>query len=90
MRILKCDPIFDPKEETTTEISWISFPSLPLNFFGEKLCYYSLQQLESFQVDLETQNKTRPSFVRVKVIDLLGVFPRKINVGILKKSKEVI
>ncbi|WMV24640.1 hypothetical protein MTR67_018025 [Solanum verrucosum] len=34
MRTLKWDPMFNPEEETTTAIAWISFPSLPPNFFG--------------------------------------------------------
>ncbi|KAH0669551.1 hypothetical protein KY289_024044 [Solanum tuberosum] len=36
MRALKWEPLFDPEEETTTAIGWISFPSLPLNFFGQE------------------------------------------------------
>ncbi|KAK4710167.1 hypothetical protein R3W88_004680 [Solanum pinnatisectum] len=32
MRTLKWDPMFDPEEETSTAIAWISFPCLPPNF----------------------------------------------------------
>lgn len=31
---LKWDPMFNPEEETTTTITWISFPTLSPNFFG--------------------------------------------------------
>lgn len=43
-----------------------------------------------FQVDLATQNKNRPIYVRVQVeLDLLGVFPKRTNVGISMKNGEV-
>ncbi|KAG5616076.1 hypothetical protein H5410_015900 [Solanum commersonii] len=66
MRTLKWDLLFDPQEETTTTIAWISFPTLPPNFFG-KDAIFSL----AAAVDMATQNKTRPNCVRVKVeVDL--------------------
>lgn len=38
------------------------------------------------QVDTATRNKTRPSCVRVKVeVDLLGKFPKRINIGVRNK-----
>ncbi|WMV47178.1 hypothetical protein MTR67_040563 [Solanum verrucosum] len=36
MRTLKWDPMFNSEEETTTTITWISFPSLSPNFFGKE------------------------------------------------------
>ncbi|WMV52029.1 hypothetical protein MTR67_045414 [Solanum verrucosum] len=33
MRTLKWDPMFDPEEERTIAIAWISFPFLSSNFF---------------------------------------------------------
>ncbi|WMV39052.1 hypothetical protein MTR67_032437 [Solanum verrucosum] len=39
MRTLKWDPLFDPEEETTTAIAWISFPSLPPNFFENETIF---------------------------------------------------
>ncbi|WMV42195.1 hypothetical protein MTR67_035580 [Solanum verrucosum] len=43
------------------------------------------------QVDLATQNKTRPSCARVKVeVDLLGEFPKRINLGMRMKMGEVM
>ncbi|KAG5609471.1 hypothetical protein H5410_020752 [Solanum commersonii] len=43
------------------------------------------------QVDMATINKTRPSCARVKVeVDLLGEFLKRINVGVRKKSGEIM
>ncbi|KAH0650283.1 hypothetical protein KY284_030195 [Solanum tuberosum] len=40
---------------------------------------------------MATQNRTRPSCARVKVeVDLLGDFPKRINIGMRKKSGEVV
>ncbi|KAH0716859.1 hypothetical protein KY290_013428 [Solanum tuberosum] len=39
MRTLKWDPLFDPEEETTTTIAWISFPSLSSNFFCKEIIF---------------------------------------------------
>ncbi|KAH0709038.1 hypothetical protein KY284_010465 [Solanum tuberosum] len=45
----------------------------------------------SLQVDLATQNKTRPSCARVKVeVDLLEEFPIRINIGMRKKTGEIM
>lgn len=43
------------------------------------------------QVDLATKNQTRPSYARVKVeVDLLSEFPKCINVGVKKKTGELL
>lgn len=84
MRTLKWDPLFDPEEETSVAIAWISFPLLPPNFFGKEVVF-SLETAigKPLQVDLASQNKIRPRFSSVKVeVDLLGDFPKRINVGI--------
>lgn len=92
MRILKWDPLFDPEEETTTAIACISFPSLPSNFFGKEAIFSLAAAVgKPLQVDMATYNKTRPSCARVKVeVDLLGEFPKRVNVGLRKKSGEVM
>ncbi|KAG5605256.1 hypothetical protein H5410_026748 [Solanum commersonii] len=41
MRTLKWDPMFNPEEETTITIAWISFPSLPPNFFWRRGCFFT-------------------------------------------------
>ncbi|KAH0743284.1 hypothetical protein KY290_031277 [Solanum tuberosum] len=92
MRTLKWDPSFDPEEEMTTTIAWISFLSLPPNFFGKETIFSMAAAVERpLQVDMATQNRTRPSCARVKVeVDLLGDFPKRISIGMRKKSGEVM
>lgn len=74
MRTLKWEPLFNPEEETTIAIAWISFPSLPPNFFGKETIFLMAEAVgKPLQVDMATKNKTRPSCARVKVeVDLLG------------------
>ncbi|KAK4729937.1 hypothetical protein R3W88_022925 [Solanum pinnatisectum] len=82
MRTLKWDPMFDPEEETSIAIAWISFPVLPPNFFGKEAIFLLASAVgKPLQVDMATQHKTRPSCARVKVeVDLMGDFPIRINV----------
>ncbi|KAH0748998.1 hypothetical protein KY290_028230 [Solanum tuberosum] len=83
MRTLKWDPMFDSDEETTIAITWISFPGLPPIFFVKE-AIFSLAAIvgKPLQVEMATQNQTRPSCARVKVeVDLLGEFPKRINSG---------
>ncbi|TMW89850.1 hypothetical protein EJD97_016553 [Solanum chilense] len=69
MRTLKWDPVLNPEEDTTTTIAWISFPSLPPNHFGEEIVFsLALAVGKQLQVDLSTQNKTRPSCARVNAL----------------------
>ncbi|WMV47050.1 hypothetical protein MTR67_040435 [Solanum verrucosum] len=92
MRTLKWDPLFNPEEETTTAIAWISFPSLPPNFFGKK-AVFSLAAVvgKPLQGDMATRNQTRPSCARVKVeVDLLREFPKRIKIGMRMKTDEVV
>ncbi|WMV54519.1 hypothetical protein MTR67_047904 [Solanum verrucosum] len=58
MRTLKWDPLFDPEEETTTAIAWISFPSLPPNFFGKETIFSMAAVVgRPLQVDLGHNEK---------------------------------
>lgn len=77
MRTLKWELLFNPEEETTTAIAWISFSSLPPNFFGKEIIFSMAKAIgKPLQVDI-IKNKTRPSCTRVKVeVDLLGNFPK--------------
>ncbi|KAH0632725.1 hypothetical protein KY284_035511 [Solanum tuberosum] len=83
MRTLKWDPMFDPEEEPSTAIAWISFPALPPIFFVKEVVFSLAAAVgKPLQVDLATKNQTRPSCARVKVeVDLLSEFPKRINVG---------
>ncbi|KAG5587559.1 hypothetical protein H5410_047993 [Solanum commersonii] len=81
------------KEETTTAIVWISLPALPPNFLGEEPVFSMAATTvgKPLHVDMTTLNKTHPSCTRVKVeLDMLGEFPKCINVGMRKKSRKVL
>ncbi|KAH0639783.1 hypothetical protein KY285_036369 [Solanum tuberosum] len=75
---------------TSTAIAGISFPSLPPNFFVKEAVFSLATAVgKPLQVDLATKNQTRPSCAKVKVeVDLLREFPKRINVGMRKKSGE--
>lgn len=92
MRTFKWDPLFDPEEETSMVVAWISLPTLPPNFFGKEIIFSLAATVgKPLQVDMATCNKTRPSCARVKVeVDLLGEFPKRINIGIKKKNREIV
>ncbi|KAH0672995.1 hypothetical protein KY284_024082 [Solanum tuberosum] len=92
MRTLKWDPMFNPEEETTIAIAWISFPTLPPNFFGRETMFSLATAVgKPLQVDMATRNQTRPSCARVKVeVDLLGEFPKRIKIGMKKTNGEVM
>lgn len=86
MRTLKWDPLFDPEEETTTAIAWISFPAFPPNFFGKEAIFSLASAVgKLLHVDMATGNQMRPSCARVKVeVDLLGEFSKKSVLGLDK------
>ncbi|KAG5630892.1 hypothetical protein H5410_002609 [Solanum commersonii] len=92
MRTFKWDPFFDPEEETSIAIAWISLSALPPIFFGRETIFsLAVAVGKPLQVDLATSNKTRPSCARVKVeVDLLGDFPKRVNLGIKKKTGEIV
>lgn len=53
MRTLKWDSLFDPEEEISVAIAWISFSSLPPNFFGNKVVLSLASTIgKPLQVDL--------------------------------------
>ncbi|WMV07384.1 hypothetical protein MTR67_000769 [Solanum verrucosum] len=92
MRTLKWDPLFNPEEETSTAIAWISFPSLPPNFFGKETVFSLAAAVgKPLQVNMVTKNHTRPSCARVKVeVDLLKEFPKRINIGLKRSNGEIV
>ncbi|WMV10025.1 hypothetical protein MTR67_003410 [Solanum verrucosum] len=91
MRTLKWDMMFDPEEETSTAIAWISFPSLPPNFFGKETLFSMAAAVgKPLQVDMATKNQTRPSCAHVKVeVDLLSEFPKRISIGMRQPNKDM-
>lgn len=43
------------------------------------------------QVDMAARNQTRSSYAKFKVeVDLLKEFPKRINVGLRKKTREIM
>ncbi|XP_049399858.1 uncharacterized protein LOC125863933 [Solanum stenotomum] len=86
MQTLKWDPMFNPEEETTTAIAWISFPSLLPNFFGNETIFSLVAAVgKPLKVDMATRNQTRPSRARVKVeVDLMKEFSKRIKIGMRK------
>lgn len=73
MRTFKWGPLFYLKAETSTSLAWISFPTLPPNFSRQEAIFSLARAVgKPLQVDMVTQNQTRPSCARVKVeVDLL-------------------
>lgn len=88
MRTLKWDPLFEPEKETTIAIDWISFSFLPPYFCGKETIFSLVEAVDKpLQVYMTTRNKTRPSCVRVKIeVNLLGKFPKRINIGVRNKA----
>ncbi|KAG5628234.1 hypothetical protein H5410_013452 [Solanum commersonii] len=67
-RIQKWTPSFSPMEETSIAMAWISFPSLPCQYFARNALFsMALAVGQPLDVDRATNDKTRPSTARVKV-----------------------
>ncbi|KAH0697025.1 hypothetical protein KY290_014455 [Solanum tuberosum] len=84
---------YNPKEETTLAVVWISLPNLSPDLFAKK----SLLSIASvvgkpIAIDKATQIKSRPSMVRVKVIlDLMEKLPNRIRLQFVNgKSGKLI
>ncbi|KAK4731699.1 hypothetical protein R3W88_024687 [Solanum pinnatisectum] len=88
MRTLKWDPLFDPQEETTTAIAWISFPELPPNYFIKEVIFSLASAVgKRLQVDMAMKNQSRPSCARVKMeVALLSDIPKMIKIRVKKQS----
>ncbi|KAH0770268.1 hypothetical protein KY290_014249 [Solanum tuberosum] len=86
------DPIFNPEEETSMAIAWISFPALPPNIFGKEAVFTLAAAVgKPLQVDMATKNQTRPSCTRVKVeVDLLREFPERIKIEMRMQNMKVV
>ncbi|KAG5602264.1 hypothetical protein H5410_033634 [Solanum commersonii] len=84
---------YNPKEETTLAVVWISLPNLSPDLFAKK----SLLSIASavgkpIAIDKATQIKSRPSTTRVKVIlDLMEKLPNRIRLQFVdEKSGKLI
>ncbi|KAK4363833.1 hypothetical protein RND71_019074 [Anisodus tanguticus] len=68
MRTFKWDVWFNPEEETSLAVIWISFPSLAPNFIVESILISLASSVgKPISIDAATRNKTRLSCARVKV-----------------------
>ncbi|KAK4348318.1 hypothetical protein RND71_031073 [Anisodus tanguticus] len=90
MRTFKWETWFNPDEETSTAMAWISFLGLPPSFFGESTLFSLASAVgKPISIDAATRNKTRPSCAKVKVeVDLLKEHPKQIQIHVAK-GKEI-
>lgn len=68
------------------------FTSTTSKFFGIEIIFSLVTAVgKLLQVDMATTNKMRPSYARVKVeVDLLSDLSKRVNVGIKKKTGEIM
>ncbi|KAH0699591.1 hypothetical protein KY284_013806 [Solanum tuberosum] len=83
---------FNPKEETSRALAWLSMTGLPTSLFARK----SLLSIAStagcpVAIDKATQVRSRPSTTRVKVeLDLLDKHPKQIKLQYLDEESSKI
>ncbi|KAH0686003.1 hypothetical protein KY285_016544 [Solanum tuberosum] len=64
-RIQKWTPSFSPREETSIAMAWVSFPSLPCQYFARNALFSMASVVgQPLDVDRTTYDKTRPSTAR--------------------------
>ncbi|WMV10147.1 hypothetical protein MTR67_003532 [Solanum verrucosum] len=64
-KIQKWTPSFSPMEETSIAMAWISFPSLPCQYFARNALFSMASAVgQPLDVDRATNDKTRPSTAR--------------------------
>lgn len=60
--------MFNPKEETSIALAWISFPDLPVQFFIKEALFPIAPAIgKPLNVDKATNGQTRPSVARVRL-----------------------
>lgn len=82
---MKWDPWFNPEEETTITIAWVSILGLPTNLFDKESMFSIVLANavgEPLVIDKATNNQTRPSCVQVKVeLNLLKEISKRIQIN---------
>lgn len=70
------------------DLTWISFPNLLFNFYVKEALFTLASAVEKpLHLDMAIVNKTRRSYLRVKVQDnLLFAFPKHVNMEIENES----
>lgn len=88
MRPLIYDEKFKVDEETTQDMTWISFPDLKPKYFVKNSIFSLATVLgKPLHIDLATINKTRPICARVKVqVDLMFDFSKYVEMEIVNES----
>nr|XP_009766911.1 PREDICTED: uncharacterized protein LOC104218184 isoform X1 [Nicotiana sylvestris]XP_009766912.1 PREDICTED: uncharacterized protein LOC104218184 isoform X2 [Nicotiana sylvestris]XP_009766913.1 PREDICTED: uncharacterized protein LOC104218184 isoform X3 [Nicotiana sylvestris]XP_009766915.1 PREDICTED: uncharacterized protein LOC104218184 isoform X5 [Nicotiana sylvestris] len=79
---------FNPNEETTMAVVWISLPNLSPELFAMRsLLSIASAAGKPIAIDKSTQIKSRPSTTRVKVIlDLMNKHPKRVRIQSLDKN----
>lgn len=79
---------FNPKEESSIALAWISFPSLSPSMFARKALLSITSAVgKPLAIDKATQIRSRPSTARVKVLaDLLDKHPKRIRLFYLDEK----
>ncbi|KAH0692243.1 hypothetical protein KY285_019340 [Solanum tuberosum] len=79
---------FNPKEETSKALAWVSLPNLPPNLFAQRPLLSIASAIgKPVAIDKATQDRTRPSTARVKVIlDLMDKHPKRVRLHFLDEQ----
>ncbi|KAG5608473.1 hypothetical protein H5410_019754 [Solanum commersonii] len=79
---------FNPKEETSKALAWVSLPNLPPNLFARRPLLSIASAIgKPVAIDKATQDRTRPSTARVKVIlDLMDKHPKRVRLHFLDEQ----
>lgn len=82
---------FNPKEETSMAVVWISLPGLPPNLFAKRSILSIASAVgKPLAIDKATQDRSRPSAARVKVIlNLLDKHPEKITLQFIDSASGI-
>ncbi|KAK4707150.1 hypothetical protein R3W88_033289 [Solanum pinnatisectum] len=79
---------FNPKEETSKALAWVSLLDLPPNLFARRPLLSIASAIgKPIAIDKATQDRTRPSTARVKVIlDLMDKHPKRVRMHFLDEQ----
>lgn len=83
MQTLKWDPWFEPNVETKIDVTWISMPDLPPNFFGKATIFFIASVVgKPLTIDMTTRNQTRPSCAKVKMgVNLIAKLLQRVRIN---------
>lgn len=71
---------FNPKEESSLDLGWISFHNLPVQFFTRQALYLLASFVDRLVIDRAITDQIRPATTRVKVgVDLLAALLERVR-----------